>query len=96
MRDGFAAHRLDLVDHLLRGGTVLTDAVRVAAEVVDDDLGAFGREQQRVLATEAAARTGDDGNPSVECAHDFSSRAVSGRGEFQIVARNTTYRGREG
>ena len=39
--DGFAAHRVDLVDDLLRGRAVLALAVHVAAEVVDDDLRAL-------------------------------------------------------
>ena len=38
--DGLAAHALDLVDHLLGRGGVGAGAVDVAAEVVDDDLGA--------------------------------------------------------
>ena len=67
--DGLAAHGLDLVDDLLGGRAVVARAVDGAAEVVDDDLGALGGEQQRVLAADAAARAGDDGDASVECSH---------------------------
>ena len=42
----------------------------VAAEVVDDDLGAVVGEQQRVLAADAPTRPGDDRDPSfVQPAH---------------------------
>ena len=70
--DRLAAQRLDLVDHLHRRARVAAVAVHVAAEIVDDDLGALAREQQRVLAAEAAPRAGDDRDPSVECTHDPS------------------------
>ena len=52
------------------GARVAALAVHVAAEVVHDDLGALAREEQRVLAAEAASRAGDDRNPSVERTHD--------------------------
>ena len=58
-RDGLAAGGADLLGGLLRD----------LAEVVDDDLGALGREQARVLAPEAAAGAGDDRDPAVECPH---------------------------
>ncbi len=67
--DGLAAHRLDLFDDLHRGARIAAVAVHVAAEVVDDDLGAFAREQQRVLTAETARRAGDDRYASVECTH---------------------------
>ena len=41
-------------------------AVVGAAEVVDDDLGALRGEQQRVLAADAASRSGDDRDATVE------------------------------
>jgi hypothetical protein len=47
--DRLAAHGADVVDRLLRGRGVGAAAVLVAAEVVDDDLGALAREEQRVL-----------------------------------------------
>ena len=58
-RDGLAAGGADL------GGRLLGDV----AEVVDDDLGALGGEQQGVLAPEPAAGAGDDRDPAVECPH---------------------------
>ena len=64
-----AARRPDLLDDLLGGRGVAARAVGSAAEVVDYDLGALGREQQRVLAAEAAAGPGDDGNPVVKRTH---------------------------
>ena len=53
--DGLAAERLDLLDDLHRRARVAALAVHVAAEVVDDDLRALAREQQRVLAARARA-----------------------------------------
>jgi len=44
--------------------------VRIAAEVVDHDLGALAREQQRVFAAETPAGAGDDRDASVERTHD--------------------------
>ena len=43
--------------------------MHVAAQVVDDDLRALAREQQRVLAPESAAGARDDGDASLECTH---------------------------
>jgi hypothetical protein len=71
--DGLATHRLDLVDDLHGGTEVAALAVHVAAEVVDDDLGAFSREQQRVCAAQAARRAGDDRDASVERTHGWPS-----------------------
>ena len=62
--DGLAAHALDLVDHLLGRAEVAARAVDVAAEVVDDDLGAVGGQAERVLAPDAAAGAGHDGDTS--------------------------------
>ena len=58
-RDGFAAGGADLLGRLLGDVT----------EVVDDDLGALGGEEARVLATEAPAGARDDRDPAVECPH---------------------------
>ena len=60
--DGDAAGRLDFARHLERGLRRLA----VAAEIVDDDLGAARGQAQSVTAAEAAAGAGDDGDPSVE------------------------------
>src|SRR6266700_7459653 len=65
---------LDLVDDLLRRGAIGALTVDVAAEVVDDDLGALAGEQEGVLAAPAAARAGDDCNPPVERTHGSSPR----------------------
>ena len=54
--DGLAAGGADL------GGDLLGHL----AEVVHDDLGALGGEQQRVLAAEPAPGSGDDGDPTLE------------------------------
>src|SRR5207237_480477 len=67
--DGVAAGRLDLGDHLVRHFPTLAPAVPIAAEIVDHDLGAFAREEQGVLAADAAARAGDDRDFSVEKCH---------------------------
>ena len=67
--DGLAAHRLDLVDDLLGRGAVVARPVDGAAEVVDDDLGAFLGEEECMLTTDAAAGAGDDGDASVKCSH---------------------------
>ena len=57
---------LDLLRGRVRRTLGPAAAVDAAAEVVDDDLGAARREEERVLATEAAARAGDDRNLAVE------------------------------
>ena len=64
--DGLAARLLDLVDDLVGRGRALACPVVLAAEVVDDDLRAARREEQRVGATEAVAGAGDDGDASIE------------------------------
>ena len=58
--DGRAAALLDLLDHFLGGRGARARAVGGDAEIVDDDLGAFGGAEQRDLAADAAARAGDD------------------------------------
>src|SRR5471030_2858595 len=47
-------------------------AMAVGPQVVDDDLGALFREEQRVLASDAAACAGDDRDLAVEHAHGLS------------------------
>ena len=64
--DGLAAHGLDLGDDVVRrAGRSVPAPSMLAAEVVDDDLGAVGGEHQRVLAADAAAGAGDDAHPSL-------------------------------
>jgi hypothetical protein len=46
-------------------------AVERATEVVDHHLGPFGREEQRVLAPNAATGSGDDGDASVKSTHGY-------------------------
>ena len=69
-RHGRAARGDDLVGDRLRDRCVVTRAVGRAAEVVDHHRRAFGREEQRVVATNAATGTGDDADAPVECTHD--------------------------
>jgi len=80
VRDRVAAGGLDLGDDLVRHLAAAALARAVAAEVVDDDLGALFREQQRVGAADAAARSSDDRYLPVEESHGrerSSDRAVS-------------------
>ena len=67
--DRLAAHVLDLADDLFGRGLVAARAVGIAAEIVDDDLRALGREEQRVLAADAAPGARDDGDASLESPH---------------------------
>ena len=84
---GLAAGGLDGVDHLLRRRWVAAGAVAGPAEVVDDDGGAFLREQLRIGLAQPVARAGDDRNLAVEQSHGgFSLFVVPfmpglGRGE---------------
>ena len=75
--DGFAAHRLDLLDDFHRGAERPAVAVHVAAEVVDDDLGALGGVGQRVLAADAPSRSGDDDDAAVADTHDLLVTSIS-------------------
>ena len=55
-----AAALPDFLDHLLGRRGARAGAIGGDAGIVDDDLGAFGRAQQRDLAPDAASRAGDD------------------------------------
>jgi hypothetical protein len=57
---------LDLLDDLLGRGHISAGAICCAARIVDHDLRALGRCQQRYLASDAAARAGDDHNLAVQ------------------------------
>ena len=48
------------------GPDLLHDRIRGVAQVVDDDLGALGGEEQGVLAPESAAGPRDDRDPAVQ------------------------------
>ena len=47
----------------------------LAAEIVDDDRGTFGRERERMGVADAAPRAGDDRDLSVELTHHTTSAA---------------------
>ncbi len=64
-----AAGGHDLVDDLLRRAGVGPAAVGRAAQVVHDHAGAFGGEQHRLLATDAATGSGDERHLAVEDPH---------------------------
>ena len=59
----------DLVDHLLGRTLVGALAARLAAEIVDDDRGALGGEEQRLRPPDPATRTRDDRDLAVELTH---------------------------
>src|SRR5262249_21164822 len=59
----------DLVGDELRRRPVGAFTVEVTAEVVHEHLGALAREEERVLAAQAAARAGDDRDSTLECPH---------------------------
>ena len=67
--DRLATGRLDLLHDLGRRRQIGALAGERGAEVVDDDLGAVGRERERVRAAEAAAGARHDHDPSVADAH---------------------------
>ena len=69
VRDALAAGGGDLVDDLLRGGLVGALTGAGTAEVVDHDLRALAREQQRLGAADAATCAGDDRDLAVEESH---------------------------
>ena len=77
VRDGFAAAALDDVDDLVGRRLVGALAGVRAAEVVDDDLRALRRELERLAATDAPPRTGDDRDLAVEQPHRCYLRLVS-------------------
>ena len=73
VRDGFTARGFDLLARL-RGRVLAAPAtVDVYAGVVDDDLSAVRRKLHRDPATDAAPRTGDDGDPTIQKTHVVSS-----------------------
>src|SRR3546814_17780316 len=59
----------DFRDHGLRRRGRTAAAVACAAEIIDDQPGTARRECQRMLATEAIAGTGDDGDAILERNH---------------------------
>jgi hypothetical protein len=70
--DRLAASRLDLGDDCLRSRRRTAGAVARTAEIVDDELRAARGEREGVLAAEAIAGTGDDGNAIFERNHHES------------------------
>ena len=72
--DGFASGCGDLVDHALGGAaTARRRTVQAHTDVVDHHARTFGREGQRVLATDTAARSGDDDDTAVNHSHNLLS-----------------------
>lgn len=80
VRDGLAARRDDLRNDLRRRALGCTRAVARAAEVVNHHPRAVRRQHERVLATDAAAAAGDDGDPSfTQSCHGRGRRRRPGR-----------------
>ena len=67
--DRRAARGDHLVDHLLGGTVVLACTGPVPAEVVDDNAGAFGAQQQRLGPSDSPTGSGDDRHFPVEQPH---------------------------
>ena len=63
--DGLATGGLDLGDDGLRRRVIGAAPVAAGADIADDDLCALGGELQRVFASNAARRPGDDGHPAL-------------------------------
>ena len=64
--DRLAARRLDLGHHGVGRGRGAARAIQRRAQIVDHHLGAPSGQLQRVLAAQAPARSGDDGDLAVE------------------------------
>jgi hypothetical protein len=62
--DRLAAHRFNLIDHLLGRRNVASHAINTRTEVVDHDMSAMSRQTQRVFATDTSAGSGDYCNTS--------------------------------
>src|SRR3546814_7637780 len=77
--------RFDFRDHCLRRRGRTAAAVACAAEIIDDQPGTARRECQRMLATEAIAGTGDDGDAILERNH----RSEEHTSELQSLMRNS-------
>src|SRR5690606_32359171 len=72
--DRFAAGGADLLGDLLgRGRGALVVPLQAAAQVVDDDLGAFLRGDQRAVAPDAVAAACNQDNLAFQCAHNCNS-----------------------
>ena len=69
VRHRLRPERLDLLAHLGRGVFFGPAPVEGNTDVVDDDRRAFTREAQRELASDAAPRTRDDRDATVEQSH---------------------------
>src|SRR4029453_10220456 len=72
----FSAPAQSLISSGLATACPPAGAAHRAAEVVDPHAGALRRQQQRVLAADAAARAGHDRNPTVTDAHAVSPPAL--------------------
>ena len=63
---GLAARSTNLIHHLLRRACCTTAAIHSTAQVIDQHLGAAGRQGQRMLTPQAATCTRDDGYAAFE------------------------------
>ena len=83
MATALAAGRGDLVDDLLGRALVGALAGGLAAEVVDDDRGTLGREQQRLGAPDPAPGAGDDRDLAVE-ADPWTPPETNGQNDVDV------------
>jgi hypothetical protein len=69
VRDCFATRSHDGVDDFLRRADIFAFARERSTNVIHNDLGAFGRKGECVLATQTATGAGDDDYSSVTNSH---------------------------
>jgi hypothetical protein len=65
----FATGGLDLLYDSGRNPSIGSVTMGIAAKIIDDDPGAFAREQEGMLTADAVAGSGDDHNPTIQCTH---------------------------
>ena len=75
VHNGLATHCLDVGHRLLGRREIRAGAVIGTAEIVHHDLGAFRCEEQSVLAPDTSPSTRDNGNSSIQCAHESPLRS---------------------
>jgi hypothetical protein len=71
--DRLAPGGLDLLRNLVCGARVVACAVPRAAQVIDEDLRPFAREEHGMGAPDAAARTRNDSDLAIEKTHMLDS-----------------------
>ena len=79
---GVAAAGPDELHDLLGGVLVAALALEGGADVVDDDLGALGGQQEGLLTSDPPACAGDDGDLAVEHSHGV---LLSGSGSCRLI-----------